>query len=167
MLKKIHSLLSANELNLLSIYILKHVIFTGQFLANNTDFFFFFNLSPWSLNVAFTDPQCVLGNVFSYTSAFNFTVLSARRNFSFVLALLLLLLWRFSSFHQVFCLSAWNQDKRRTDQQTSSFQILVNNTCTFGFFFCPPSLSTFSTSPSQDTTSVWFAVWSCILMRMG
>lgn len=162
MLKKIHSLLSANELN-----ILKHVIFTGQFLANNTDFFFFFNLSLWSLNVAFTDPQCVLGNVFSYTSAFNFTVLSARRNFSFVLALLLLSLWRFSSFHQVFCLSAWNQDKRRTDQQTSSFQILVNNTCTFVFFFCPPSLSTFSTSPSQDTTSVWFAVWSCILMRMG
>lgn len=130
-------------------------------------FFFFFNLSLWSLNVAFTDPQCVLGNVFSYTSAFNFTVLSARRNFSFVLALLLLSLWRFSSFHQVFCLSAWNQDKRRTDQQTSSFQILVNNTCTFVFFFCPPSLSTFSTSPSQDTTSVWFAVWSCILMRMG
>lgn len=39
-LKKIHSLLSANELNLLSIYILKHVIFTGQFLANNADFFF-------------------------------------------------------------------------------------------------------------------------------
>lgn len=138
MLKKIHSLLSANELNLLSIYILKHVIFTGQFLANNTDFFFFFNLSLWSLNVAFTDPQCVLGNVFSYTSAFNFTVLSARRNFSFVLALLLLLLWRFSSFHQVFCLSAWNQDKRRTDQQTSSFQILVNNTCTFVFFSALP-----------------------------
>lgn len=132
MLKKIHSLLSANELN-----ILKHVIFTGQLLANNTDFFFF-NLSLWSLNVAFTDPQCVLGNVFSYTSAFNFTVLSARRNFSFVLALLLLSLWRFSSFHQVFCLSAWNQDKRRTDQQTSSFQILVNNTCTFVFFSALP-----------------------------
>lgn len=105
---------------------------------------FFFNLSLWSLNVAFTDPQCVLGNVFSYTSAFNFTVLSARRNFSFVSALLLLSLWRFSSSHQVFCLSAWNQDKRRTDQQTSSFQILVNNMRIFVFF---PALPPFPRSP--------------------